>query len=399
MTQPSHAELARVVRDHAGRLAASLVHLVGDFSTAEDLVQDAIEAALTPLADRRHPATTRRLALHRRAPPRAWTSCAARHRHREKTRPRRLAGRARTGRPAPAHLHLLPPGPAARGPGRADPAGGVRADDRPDRQGVPRARRARWRNGSPAPNGRSATPASRTGSRPPTSSPDRLAEVLAVIYLLFNEGYLSSGGHHGAVPRPGRRRRLPRHTAAPTDAHRAEVTGLLALIRLHRARRRGPLHRRRRDHPAARPGPRPGGTTQAIADATRLIARAAPPSDQGHTNCRRRSSPATPKPHVGRHRLDPDRRALRHAPAPRPVTGDPAAPRDRAALRHRTRSRLAERRHPRRRTGRLPPVPRHPSRTPPRDLGHHDQARTADQRALQLTANPAEQHLLRQRLT
>ena len=46
MTHPSHAELARVVSDHASQLAASLVHLVGDFAAAEDLVQDAIEAAL-----------------------------------------------------------------------------------------------------------------------------------------------------------------------------------------------------------------------------------------------------------------------------------------------------------------------------------------------------------------
>src|SRR6185437_12528565 len=43
----THAdELARVVRDHAGRLAAALVNLTGDFATAEDLVQDAVEAAL-----------------------------------------------------------------------------------------------------------------------------------------------------------------------------------------------------------------------------------------------------------------------------------------------------------------------------------------------------------------
>src|SRR5215475_5288547 len=46
MTEATRGELARVVRDHAGRLAASLVHLVGDFSAAEDLVQDAVEAAL-----------------------------------------------------------------------------------------------------------------------------------------------------------------------------------------------------------------------------------------------------------------------------------------------------------------------------------------------------------------
>ncbi|WP_211658172.1 sigma factor [Phytoactinopolyspora halophila] len=46
MAETSHAELARVVREHAGRLAASLVHLIGDFATAEDLVQDAVLAAL-----------------------------------------------------------------------------------------------------------------------------------------------------------------------------------------------------------------------------------------------------------------------------------------------------------------------------------------------------------------
>ncbi len=40
------AELARVVREHAGRLAASLVRLIGDFAAAEDLVQDAVQAAL-----------------------------------------------------------------------------------------------------------------------------------------------------------------------------------------------------------------------------------------------------------------------------------------------------------------------------------------------------------------
>ena len=46
LTDPATAELARVVRDHAGRLAAALVRLIGDFAAAEDLVQDAVEAAL-----------------------------------------------------------------------------------------------------------------------------------------------------------------------------------------------------------------------------------------------------------------------------------------------------------------------------------------------------------------
>ena len=42
----SHAELARVVRDCAGRLVAALVRVTGDFDTAEDLVQDAVMTAL-----------------------------------------------------------------------------------------------------------------------------------------------------------------------------------------------------------------------------------------------------------------------------------------------------------------------------------------------------------------
>ena len=42
----SHAELTRIVREHAGRLAVSLMHLTGDFSTPEDLVQDAVITAL-----------------------------------------------------------------------------------------------------------------------------------------------------------------------------------------------------------------------------------------------------------------------------------------------------------------------------------------------------------------
>src|SRR3954452_9016283 len=46
MADASHAELSRVVREHAGGLAASLMHLTGDFAAAEDLVQDAVLAAL-----------------------------------------------------------------------------------------------------------------------------------------------------------------------------------------------------------------------------------------------------------------------------------------------------------------------------------------------------------------
>src|SRR6266536_5751098 len=46
MGDAAHTELARVVREHAGQLAAALMRVTGDFATAEDLVQDAVLAAL-----------------------------------------------------------------------------------------------------------------------------------------------------------------------------------------------------------------------------------------------------------------------------------------------------------------------------------------------------------------
>src|SRR5437588_3949451 len=42
----SQRDLTSIVREHAGRLAAALVRVTGDFATAEDLVQDAVLAAL-----------------------------------------------------------------------------------------------------------------------------------------------------------------------------------------------------------------------------------------------------------------------------------------------------------------------------------------------------------------
>ena len=87
----SHAELARVVRDHAGRLAASLMHVTGDFATAEDLVQDAVRGRAATLAGRRDPGPAGRLAVHGRPPPRpgraapraattapSWRNCSGR---------------------------------------------------------------------------------------------------------------------------------------------------------------------------------------------------------------------------------------------------------------------------------------------------------------------------------
>lgn len=75
----------------------------------------------------------------------------------------------------------------------------------------------------------------------PEDLPARAAGVLAVLYLIFNEGYLASGA--GADPlRPDlsaeaiRLTRLVRDLFPPDSAERAETTGLLALMLLTEAR-------------------------------------------------------------------------------------------------------------------------------------------------------------------
>jgi RNA polymerase sigma-70 factor (ECF subfamily) len=66
--------------------------------------------------------------------------------------------------------------------------------------------------------------------------PDRLAEVLTVIYLLFNEGYLSSTAdrvHSRDLVDDAEWLTALLHGLLPNEP---EIAGLLALIRLHRAR-------------------------------------------------------------------------------------------------------------------------------------------------------------------
>jgi predicted RNA polymerase sigma factor len=102
-----------------------------------------------------------------------------------------------------------------------------------------------------------------------------------------------------------------------------------------------------------------------------------------------------------RHRLGADPRAGRHAAAPGALTGHPPAPGRRRTARRRPRAgpepALAEldelgdalERHPLFFATRAELL---------RDLGRDDEARRADERALRLTASPARQALLEQRL-
>jgi RNA polymerase sigma-70 factor (ECF subfamily) len=225
----------------------------------------------------------------------------------------------------------------------------------------------------------------------------RLAEVLAVIYLLLNEGYLSSGGeqtHSRDLTDDAEFLTTLLHHLMPTEP---EVAGLLALIRLHRARAAARFDhnneiiqlqhqdRTRWDH-------------QAITDAGRLIAHAAALKRPGpyqlqaaivacHAEATRWEDTdwtqivvlydmllhLAPSPVTQLHRAIALRYVTGAAAALSEV--DALAPRlDDYHLFHATRAELL------------------------RDLGHTDQARAADQLALARTANPAEQSLLRQRL-
>ena len=171
-------------------MLAATARVTRDLDLAEECVQDAYADALDAWTRDGIPAS-----------PGAWLTTAARRRaldalRRDQTAadeaaaagraggggPRRIATPARTDprRPAPAGLHLLPPGAGPGGAGRADPAAGLRPDDRRHRAGVPGVRADHGGPGHPgeeedrrrpgSPTGCPPRPSCRTGSTPPSPS-------------------------------------------------------------------------------------------------------------------------------------------------------------------------------------------------------------------------------------
>jgi RNA polymerase sigma factor (sigma-70 family) len=395
VTDASHDQLASVVRQHAGQLAASLVHVTGDFATAEDLVQDAVLAALQHWPAEGIPDR-----------PGAWLFTVARRRgldalRREANYRTKLAQLRWPVQPAPDErlqliftcCHPALPRPAqialtlrvVCGLTTAQIARAFLVHETTVARRIARAKRKITDAGIPY--------------RIPGDDQlaARLTEVLTVIYLLFNEGYLSTAG-------PAQSRDLAEdaewlasllHQLMPTEP---EVMGLLALIRLHRARTAGRFDPDgglvRLQHQD-----RSLWDREAIADATRLLARAARQQRTGPYQlqaaivaCHAEAESwqdtdweqivllydmllhLSPSPVTRLHRAI----ALRYATGPRPALAELDTLADELRdyhLYHATRAELL------------------------RQLGRPDQARTADRRALQLTANPAEQAVLQQRLT
>ncbi|MEV5967647.1 DUF6596 domain-containing protein [Kribbella sp. NPDC051952] len=227
-------ELARVVRDHAGKLAGALVSMLGDFSAAEDLVQDAVEIAL-----RRWPVE----GIPDR--PDAWLFTVAKRRgldvlRRQQNYRAKLAQLEWPAQPAPddrlrliftcCHPALAREAQIALtlrvvcGLTTAQIAAAFLASESAVAQRITRAKRKITDAGIPYRIPRDDEVA------------ERLAEVLTVIYLLFNEGYLSSTAervHSRDLVDDAEWLTALLHGLLPNEP---EVGGLLALIRLHRAR-------------------------------------------------------------------------------------------------------------------------------------------------------------------
>lgn len=396
MTPDAHAELSRVVREYAGRLAVSLVHILGDFTAAEDLVQDAICAALEKwpvegIPDR----------------PDAWLFTVARRRGLDVLRRQaryqdklaQLQWPARTDpddrlrliftccHPAlPQHAQVALTLRTICGLTTAQIAAAFLVPETTVAQRITRAKRKIADAGIPY--------------RIPVDDelPARLNAVLTVIYLLLNEGYLTStGGRPYARDLADDAEWLTSQLAwlLPKDP---EVTGLLALIRLHRARAEARFDTDG-EIVLLKDQDRSLWDRDAIADATALITQAAsrrrpgPYQLQAAIVACHAEAPSwaetdwhqivvlydmllhlAPSPIIRLHRAV----ALHHHAGPRAAMQELeslAADLDRYPLFHAAHAKVL------------------------RALGLPDQARAADRCALDLTTNPAQQTLLQHRLT
>ena len=118
----------------------------------------------------------------------------------------------------------------------------------------------------------------------------RLASVLEVLYLVFNEGYSATAGDDWM--RPALCEDALRLAACWRSSPRGEpeVHGLVALMEIQASRARARVNAVGRADPAARPGPRRSGTVcSSGAGSRRSIAPRRSAARRDPTRCRRRS--------------------------------------------------------------------------------------------------------------
>jgi RNA polymerase sigma factor (sigma-70 family) len=242
------AQLERVYRAEAPRITAALAARIGDVGLAADAVQDAFVEAIEHWRDGDVPPN-----------PGGWLATTARRKAIDRLR-RARAGQQKLALLAATATPLIPgtcPGAGEDDHGDDEVLGMIFACCHP---ALPRESQialtlravcglttaeiaAAFLAGEPAMTqrllrARKALRAAQADMRVPDPDElaDRLAEVLAVVYLVFNEGYLASAGRQ-----PARRDLATQAVSLTRLLHRLmprepEVLGLLALLLLHESR-------------------------------------------------------------------------------------------------------------------------------------------------------------------